>query len=61
MGKKLKVKNCLECKNHTIIKESFKVKCYHDKFDKTRDIATAIIVKANNVIPNWCPLEDWEE
>lgn len=35
--------------------------CKHDNFNKSKKIANPLEVKANNIIPDWCPLDEWEE
>jgi len=60
MPKKQKIRNCIECGNHFMLDMSHDVLCNHIEFNKAREIANPIRIKADNFIPEWCPLEEWE-
>lgn len=61
MIKKLKVVNCFDCSNSFMMDFDSQLVCSHDKFHKSREIGNPLEVKAKNIIPDWCPLEEWEE
>ncbi|MCF8009449.1 MAG: hypothetical protein K9K32_06755 [Halanaerobiales bacterium] len=60
-SKKLKINNCLDCKycfNHPTKEVAI---CTHNDTAKTREINIPIKIKSKNIIPNWCPLENWNQ
>lgn len=59
MPKKLKVNNCLDCGHHQIHPVNQEVLCNHPEIDTARTVDTPILIKAKDIIPSWCPLEDW--
>lgn len=61
MPKKLKVENCLDCGYYSMHPTKQEIVCNHPDFAYARTVDTPLIVKAKNIIPEWCPLEEWEE
>jgi hypothetical protein len=56
MPKKQKINNCLDCKE-SAMNPNFD--CMLLCCEKGKNIGTPLQVKCKNIIPDWCPLEDW--
>ena len=58
MAKKQKIDNCLDCKE-SAMNPSPNVDYMLLCCEESRNIDTPLQVKCKNIIPDWCPLEDW--
>ena len=61
MTKKMKIETCLDCGHHVNFPDSSEVLCNNPKFVSARRVDTVLSVKMNEIIPKFCPLDDWEE
>ena len=59
MPKKLKVNNCLDCGNHQTHPVNQEIICNHPGIATAKVVDTPLMVKVKDIIPSWCPLEDW--
>lgn len=56
MSKKQKIDHCLQCGHKVFFND--KTICSHPKTNGHK-IGDSLEIKVNKIIPDWCPLEDW--